>query len=61
MIAAVEKQYPEVLSKKFANKATGEIIFVCYYLEKERVKMNAAIIDMQAVKLNLVKQQMFHN
>lgn len=44
VIAAVEKDYPKAKKEEFINSVTDEIMFVCYYIEKEAVKKGNAII-----------------
>lgn len=49
IINAVEREYSGVSCKKFPNSVTGQIMFECYYIEKERLRMNAAILKIQPV------------
>jgi hypothetical protein len=44
------KQFPKAAKKEFANRFTDEIMFICYYIEKEQLNNDGPIIHMETDK-----------
>ncbi len=44
MIAQAQKEYPKAVKKEFHNRVTDEIMFVCYYIEKDMIKKKAELL-----------------
>lgn len=44
------KQFPKAVKKEFTNRFTDEIMFICYYIEKEQLNNEGPIIHVETDK-----------
>ena len=44
MMSQAQKEYPKAQKKEFRNRVTDEIMFVCYYVEKDMIKKKAELL-----------------